>query len=272
MTDAFRRLGAAPRTRREALTPSPVFVLVAVLAVAGGVLAATSADLSGVRAGVGVFVLVLAGWVLSLCLHEYAHAALAYRAGDTDVLSAGYLTLNPLRYANPLFSVVLPLVFIVAGGIGLPGGAVYLHRHRFRTRLGASLVALAGPAVNAVLAFVLLSLVAARAANATGGQLALWSGLAFLGFLQVTAALLNLLPLPGLDGWAAVEPWVSRPTAAAAGRFAPFGMIGVFVILTVPRVGAAFFDVVDRLYATTGASPTLASFGQALFRFWDLAG
>ena len=46
----------------------------------------------------------------------------------------GYLTLNPFKYAHPLLSIVLPLFFIVQGGIGLPGGAVYLHPHAFRSK------------------------------------------------------------------------------------------------------------------------------------------
>ena len=71
---------------------------------------------------------------MSLCLHEFAHAYAAYRAGDRSVEAAGYLTLNPFKYAHPLLSIVLPLLFIVQGGIGLPGGAVYLHPHAFRSK------------------------------------------------------------------------------------------------------------------------------------------
>ena len=59
---------------------------------------------------------------------------------------AGYLTLNPFKYAHPLLSIVLPLFFIVQGGIGLPGGAVYLHPHAFRSKRAQSLAAAVGPA------------------------------------------------------------------------------------------------------------------------------
>ena len=278
MSDLYRRVAGAPRTRRQALTPSPVFVLAVALTVLGGVLAARG---TGVRSiGIGVFVFVVAGWVVSLCLHEFAHAVAAYRAGDTDVLSAGYLTLNPLLYGHPIYSVVLPVVFVIAGGIGLPGGAVYLHKHRFRTRGAASLVSLAGPAVNVVLAVALLVPVAAHGFGGASGfgyvTLAdgdgLWAGLAFLGFLQVTAAILNLLPIPGLDGWGAVEPWVSRETAAAAARISPFGMLAVFAILFVSQVNAAFFGLVDRIYGLTGASTLVSDVGRELFRFWNLSG
>ncbi len=75
---------------------------------------------------VGVFVFVIAGWLVSLCLHEFGHAFTAWRFGDHDVAVRGYLTLNPLKYSNPMLSIGLPLLFIALGGIGLPGGAVYL--------------------------------------------------------------------------------------------------------------------------------------------------
>ena len=71
-----------------------------------------------------MFVFVVFGWLVSLCLHEFGHAYTAWRYGDQDVEVRGYLTLNPLKYANPLLSLGVPLLFIALGGIGLPGGAV----------------------------------------------------------------------------------------------------------------------------------------------------
>ena len=73
------------------------------------------------------FAIVLVGWVFSLCLHEFSHALVAYYGGDTTVREKGYLTFNPLKYTHPVYSIVLPLLFLVMGGIGLPGGAV-VHR------------------------------------------------------------------------------------------------------------------------------------------------
>lgn len=281
MSDLYRRVAGAPRTRRQALTPSPLFALVVALTVLGGVLAARGSDASLRSTGIGVFLFVVAGWIVSLCLHEFAHAVAAYRAGDTDVLSAGYLTLNPLLYGHPIFSVVLPVVFVIAGGIGLPGGAVYLHRHRFRTKALASVVSLVGPGVNVVLGAILLLAVAAHGpvGENFSGYIALgpgdtfWAGVAFLGFLQVTAAILNLLPVPGLDGWGAIEPWVKPETAAAANRFAPFGLLVVFALFFwVPGVNQVFFDVVDAIVGLTGAPDGASAIGRQLFRFWNLSG
>ena len=79
------------------------------------------------------FAIVLFGWIFSLCLHEFSHALVAYYGGDYTVREKGYLTFNPLKYTHPVFSIILPLVFLLLGGIGLPGGAVYIERWRSAT-------------------------------------------------------------------------------------------------------------------------------------------
>lgn len=99
--------------------------------------------------------LVISGWLVSLCLHEFGHAFTAWRFGDRDVAVRGYLTLDPRRYAHPMLSLGLPMLFIALGGIGLPGGAVYLHTF-FMSPRRRTLVSLAGPAMNLVLAVLLL--------------------------------------------------------------------------------------------------------------------
>ena len=85
------------------------------------------------------------------------------------------------------------MLFIALGGIGLPGAAVYL-RTSFMTPTRRTLVSLAGPAANLVLAVLLLTLT--RLYFDTDHAV-LWAGVAFLGFLQIMAVVLNLLPSTG---------------------------------------------------------------------------
>jgi Zn-dependent protease len=253
------------KRRRRVVRPSPLFLVFVAVTVGGGALAWVENE-PGSRIGdLGVFVLVLGGWVLSVCFHEFAHAYTAYRAGDRSVEAAGYLTLNPFKYAHPVLSIVLPLVFIVQGGIGLPGGAVYLHPHDFRNRRTQSLAAALGPLTNAVLAVVLLTL---AKSHTDGEHVRFWCGLAFLGFLQVTATVLNLLPIPGLDGWAIIEPYLDPQTRHGAAKIKPWGMIIVIVLLQFDSVRTPFFNLVDWLYDRTGASQALAAAGHEFFRFW----
>lgn len=250
---------------RRAVRPSPVFLGVLAVTFLGGVLAWSGAGRTSPPADVGVFLFVLAGWVASLCLHEFAHAYTAYRAGDRSVETAGYLTLNPFRYVHPLLSIVLPLFFIIQGGIGLPGGAVYLHRHAFRSRLAQSLAAAVGPATNAVLAVVLLGLAQAQP---VGSHPQFWGAVGFLGFLQITAAVLNLMPIPGLDGYAIIEAYLGEPTRTGFEGFKPWGMLAVIALLQVRQINDRFFDVVFWFYDLTGAPRILYSLGYFYFRFW----
>jgi Zn-dependent protease len=80
------------------------------------------------------FIVVIVGWIFSLCLHEFSHAVVAYYGGDTSVKDKGYLTFNPLKYTHPVYSIVLPVIFLLLGGIGLPGGAVYIETWRLRSK------------------------------------------------------------------------------------------------------------------------------------------
>jgi Zn-dependent protease len=79
---------------------------------------------------------------------------------------------------------------------------------------------------------------------------------------------LNLLPIPGLDGYAIIEPYLDPRTARGFEPIKPWGMLGVFVLLQIDRVNVWFFDLVERLYDATGAPKGLWLLGYDLFRFW----
>jgi Zn-dependent protease len=265
------------RRRRGAVRPSPLFLAVLAVTALGGVLA-WSTDTPRSRLGdFGVFLFVLGGWVTSVCIHEFAHAYAAYRAGDRSVEARGYLTLNPFKYTHPVLSILLPLVAIVGGGFGLPGGAVYLHPHSFRTRASRSMAAAAGPLTNVVFAivFVLLAKSHVSATDVAGyfsGQGAhtrFWGGVAFLGLLQVTAAVLNLLPIPGLDGYGIIEPYLDPETVRLGEKVKPWGLFGVILLLFYATpVKNAFFDLVNLIYRAIGGSDALHFFGYQFFRWW----
>lgn len=251
----------SPRSPRARIPrgPSPIFLgLVALTAVSGWAL------WSGIgSSGVVAFVFVAAFWVVTLCLHEFAHAFVAYRNGDESVVYRGYLTLDPLRYTHVLFSIVMPLLFLLLGGIGLPGGAVFIDRNALRTRFARSATSAAGPLTNVVIAVLLGVAIALRS-----DERSFWAALGFLLFLQVTAAVLNILPVPGLDGFGVLEPYLPRTWLAGAARIAPFAIIGLFVLLWIPAVNAAFFNGIFGLVRLLGVPSLLVSRGYDLFQFW----
>ncbi|MEJ2864164.1 site-2 protease family protein [Actinomycetospora flava] len=248
----------APRVSRLRSPVSPIFLVLVALTAAGGALTLLPSE--GAIIG-GTVLLVLAGWAVSLCLHEFSHALTADRCGDHSVRALGYLTLDIRRYANVGLTLVLPLLFLILGGIPLPGGAVWIQRAALRSRPAISAVSLAGPVANLVLA-ALISLALAL----TAPPLPLAAALAFLGLIQILTFVLNLLPVPGLDGWGVIDPYLPWRTRQGAARIAPYAPLAIILLLfLLPGASAVLFAVSDALSSLVGGDSTLAAVGQDQF-------
>ena len=213
------------------------------------------------------FTIVFFGWIFSLCLHEFSHALVAYLGGDYTVREKGYLTFNPLKYTHPLFSLVLPLLFLVMGGIGLPGGAVYIERERIRNRFMLSLVSLAGPLSNLLVAIV-LGLILRFVPSIPAAYL---PGLSFLLVLQVSAVLFNSITLPPFDGYNVIEPFLPEVIRDQVNRVRD---IAIWIILLlfwfVPAVSNSFWESVYGIATTIGVDWGMVIAGLERFRFWEL--
>lgn len=238
---------------------SPIFLLLVALLIGAGAALAMN-----VGAPYAVFAFVVAGWVVSLCLHEFGHAAVAWLSGDRSVAERGYLTLNPLAYANPLMSIGFPLLILATGGIGFPGGAVYVNTAAIRNPFARMAVSAAGPAMNFLCLCVLAAIL--LVARPTDGFAA---GLAFLAFLQATALVLNLLPVPGLDGFGMLQAFLP---AGARAALAPLSRIVVTLFLAAMIFAPQFLDPVwdaaVQLSRWFGIAPFDIGTGYNLFRFW----
>ncbi len=211
------------------------------------------------------FLVVIVGWIFSLCLHEFSHALVAYYGGDTSVRDKGYLTFNPLKYTHPVYSILLPMIFLLLGGIGLPGGAVYIETWRLRSKRWESAVSLAGPAANLVLA-VVLTIILHFAPVSAGG---VWPGLAFLALLQVMAAVLNLIPAPPFDGYRVLAPFLDRDVRFRIDQASNVIMLMVFFLLWyVPFVNDFFWKAVGWIAVRLQIPLTLAIQGLNQFQFW----
>jgi Zn-dependent protease len=244
---------------RAQFRPSPIFLALTALFVASGW--AAWADV--VNPHLSVFLFVVAGWLVSLCLHEYAHAIVAFNGGDRMVADRGYLTLNPLKYTHPFLSFVIPLAFVLLGGIGLPGGAVWVDRHAIRGRGWDSFISFAGPATN--LLFTIALVLPFAFGVDTGAHLTFWSGVAFLAFLQLTATVLNFVPIPGVDGGNLIEPWLNPQWKRGFAHVAPYGMLLLIALLWTPTINGLFFDFVYFLGRLLGLPLDLYYNGYSLF-------
>src|SRR5215470_6330276 len=102
--------------------------------------------------------MTLVPMILSLSVHEFAHAFTAYKLGDTTAKDAGRLTLNPQSHMDPWGTLLIPAISVLMGGIGFIGWArpTPFRSDRFKRgvprRLGAALVSAAGPLSNLAIA------------------------------------------------------------------------------------------------------------------------
>jgi Zn-dependent protease len=248
---------------------SPWFLLLLAVSIGGAVLAAfgtpgPGSSGSSVLLTTGIVLLVLGGWAVSLCLHEFGHAAVAYRGGDWTVREKGYLTLDIRRYTDLGLSFVLPVVFLLLGGIPLPGGAVWINHGLIRSRPAQSLVSLAGPLTNLVLG-ALLTVAVILVPMPVGIVL----GLSALAYFQVLAFVLNILPIPGLDGFGVLEPYLSMPTRQLAAKVRPWAPIVLFLlIIGLPGFARLFFDLGNAVFTAIGGSEQAATIGRSILQFW----
>lgn len=173
--------------------------------------------------------------ILSLTVHEWAHAFSAFKLGDDTALREGRLTLNPLVHIDPIGTLLLPL-------LGVPFGwakPVPVNPARFRRDVnmntGMAITAFAGPLSNLVLAIVcavaLGVLVRADGREAAGSPFFL---LFVYGLqLNVALAIFNLLPIYPLDGSRVLErfiPYRLQEQWETFKRVSPFLLLGLLVM------------------------------------------
>lgn len=245
---------------RIGLSRNFLLLLAAWLALGAGLVVAPKV------AGVLAFLFVAVGWVVSVCVHEFGHAVVAYWAGDESVARKGYLNLDPAKYVDLQVTIVLPLIALALGGIGFPGAAVYLRPDLMRSRLGRSLSSLAGPAMTgAVLLVLSLALRVIPVETAPG----LYCAMAFLAVLQATALLLNLLPVPGLDGYGVLRPFLPTSLQKSLRPFERASTVLLMIALFfVPGVSGLLFDGAFAITRALGVPTEAAAAGDQLFTFW----
>jgi Zn-dependent protease len=210
-----------------------------------------------------VLALDLLVMVLSLTVHECAHAWVAYRLGDDTAQRDGRLSLSPVTHVDPLGTLLIPMLSVVFGGFGFIGWArpVPVEPKRFRRsvpmRRGMALVAAAGPLSNLVLALIALGLFALckradvglwDAAGRTSGIAAL---LVTMFHVNVGLMVFNFLPIPPLDG----SRLLPRSMDELQARIAPYSVVLLLLIINVPFL--SHYVVLEPIRAVANVLQTL---------------
>ena len=179
--------------------------------------------------------LLLIPMILSLSVHEWAHAWSAAKLGDDTAERQGRLTLNPLAHIDLVGTIVLPLLGVPFGWAKpVPVNPARFDR-KWTMRTGMALTAAAGPISNlviAVLSAVLLGL-GFRLLPEVVSQEAVSVLLGYLIRLNIMLALFNLIPVPPLDGSRVLERYVParfQDRWQELMRFSPILLIVVFML------------------------------------------
>lgn len=180
-----------------------------------------------------------------LTFHEFGHAWTAMKCGDDTAKSLGRVSLNPVVHIDPIGTVLLPLLMIfLPTGVSqfMVGWAkpVPVNHHNLRNKnFDDILVTMAGPAMNLLLAVVLVALAKAGLFLNSGAMITLCLQTALLSLML---CFFNLIPIPPLDG-SHVMRVLTGMTWEAYMRFAQFGFIGVILVLQIPAVRQLLSEV-----------------------------
>jgi len=190
------------------------------------------------------FLFVLPIFLVSLTVHEYAHAWMAYRYGDDTAKRMGRLTLNPLAHISLFGTIIMPLLIGFGWARPVPVNFWVLSKKQMFK------VAAAGPAANILLALVLI----------LAFHLFHLKRVPVLGFpvllailLNIILAIFNLIPIPPLDGSRMVYARLKSPEAINRYRnFARYGMFILIGFLLLGGLDRIVLPILGLLYALLG--------------------
>ncbi len=193
--------------------------------------------------------------VFAITVHEVAHGWVANRLGDPTAARQGRLSLNPLRHVDPVGTVLVPALLYLTGGFffGWAKPVPVVWGNLRHLRRDVALVAAAGPAANLLmmLGWWLALLVLANVGGPAALAFMCWTGIMF----NATIMLLNLIPVPPLDGSRIVTALLPARAAVLYNRIEPFGLVILALLLFTGVLGAVLgpaLAVVERLLGLTG--------------------
>lgn len=216
---------------------------------------------------IGAFLLQYLCLLFSLSVHEAAHAAAANYGGDPTARLMGRMTLNPVKHADIMGTVILPLLVMFSGFpyfIGWAKPVPFNPRNLRDRRRGPVFIALAGPGSNlavALAAAIVLRALASLLNVFPESDILLTFIQVFISlvFINVLLMVFNLIPLPPLDGHHVIEYFLPPSAQQMFSRIGPFSIIILFILVFQLRILALPLRVV------AGAVYFLAFYGTPMW-------
>ncbi len=203
----------------------------------------------------GTLAIIAIPVLLAITLHEAAHGYVAYRLGDNTAKRMGRISINPLRHIDPLGTLILPAVMYFTTGF-MFGWAkpVPVDMRQFKQPvLDMGLVAVAGPVSNFFMACGWAGLIALAERITEGNTAQVLVTMAQFGILiNVILLVLNLIPIPPLDGGRVLTAILPRDLGAAFMRIEPYGMWILIALLFTGVLGKFLWPVVQQFQAIIG--------------------
>ena len=170
-------------------------------------------------------------FIFSVIIHEVMHGLVALKFGDRTALNAGRLTLNPLPHIDPIGTILMPILLVLAHGpiIGAAKPVPVNPLNFSNIRQGELMVSAAG-----ILANFTLAILGAILFHLFGSLDFLAEVLAFLVTINLALGIFNLIPIPPLDGSKIVMSQLSYQAAQQYSRLEPFG---IFILLALIYFG-----------------------------------
>lgn len=188
--------------------------------------------------------------LFAITLHEAAHGWVANKLGDPTARLLGRISANPLKHIDPMGTVIVPLALVLLSGfvIGWAKPVPVDPRHFRQPLLDMALVAIAGPASN----FIMACLWALLIVLAPAGSLLIAMGQAGIT-INIILMVLNLFPIPPLDGGRVLAGLLPKSLALVFIRVEPYGMMIILVLLFTGVLGKIMWPLVqhfERLIST----------------------
>ena len=174
--------------------------------------------------------------LFAITLHEVAHGWVALKLGDRTAQMMGRLTLNPIKHIDPIGTLLVPGILLLLGGFifGWAKPVPISYRNLNKPKTDMAWVALAGPMANLVMA-VIWALVAKVGLTLAQSQIVMGEAMMFMGvagvLINAMLMMLNLLPLPPLDGGRILVSMLPGPMSWQVSRIEPYGFFILLALL-----------------------------------------